>query len=271
MSSVHSNKSSNKTQRRVTRSQSIANNMENSSKTTIPTILDNEKNIVSETYGPSPYINISTQLNSEIKTNIENTAVITTTIDTSDKDIIMGNTIDTNNSLLQSSSSSLLAITTPYQDLAHSMHTTDKGKNALHNSNTNKNSRNTFNTFYVIQQNDNHHTTSNSAPINNDFNDANNITSISDTENLTINDYMDLHLSFTLLDDLPYNSLHETKTEILRHFLNNSSFRGYMGIQNYYGVKILKIAFYDKAERNSIHNILSVNSTLAFTITNPNT
>ncbi|RIA95712.1 hypothetical protein C1645_733835 [Glomus cerebriforme] len=254
MSSVRSTKSSNKTLRRVTRSQSATSNIETQLETT--TNLDNEKNIISDTYGPSPITTPNDQNLSEIKQNIENTAVITMSIETSDRDIIMGNTREESISThILSSSSSLLAITTPHQNLAHSIHATEKGKNSLHNSNTNQNSRNTFNMIFTSLQNDDHHTTSNNAPINNDFNDTNNLTFISDTENLTINDYTDFYLSFALLNEMPYNSLHKIKTEILRHFLNVPSFRGFMEIQNYYGVKILKIAFYDEAERNSIHNI----------------
>ncbi|RIA79146.1 hypothetical protein C1645_841421 [Glomus cerebriforme] len=227
--------------------------MENTSKKTI-TNLDTEKNIISNTYGNMFNNTINTQLPLETLSNIENTQVITTTVATSNRDIIMGNTIEVNNSP-QSSSSSLPAITTPYQNLTHSIHALDKGKNVLHDSNTNQISCNTFNTLYVAPQTNDSHTTSNNELINNDFNDANNITCISDTENLTINEYIDLYLSFALLKDLPYNTINKIKTEILCHFLNNSSFRGFMGIQSYYGIKILKITFYDEAECNSIHNI----------------
>ncbi|RIA91592.1 hypothetical protein C1645_736971 [Glomus cerebriforme] len=202
MSSVHSNKSSNKTLRRVTRSQSTNNNTETQYKTT--TNLDNKKNIISDTYGPSPTNTINVQTISEIKNNIENTAVVTTTVATSDKDIIMGNTIEeTNLAQNSSSSSSLPAITTPHQNLAHSIHATEKGKNPLHSSNTNQNTHNTFNMIFTMPQNDDHQTTSNNTPINDDFNDTNNLTFISDTDNLTINDYTDLFLSFALLSDLP--------------------------------------------------------------------
>ncbi|RIA80634.1 hypothetical protein C1645_838352 [Glomus cerebriforme] len=254
MSSVHSNKSSNKTLRRVTRSQSLTHNTENLNK--INTNLDNEKNIISDTYGPSPSNDTNTQNLYEIKNKIENTPVITTTIETSDRDIIMGNTIEENNSTQNSPSSfSLPAVTTPHQNLAHSIHASEKGKHPLHSSNTNQNTRNTFNTIFTPPHSDDHHIISNTTPINGDFNDTINLTSISDTENLTINDYTDLYLFFALLNDLPYNNLHDIKTEILRHFLDNPSFRGFMGIQSYYGVKILKIAFYDEVEYNSIHNI----------------
>ncbi|RIA81068.1 hypothetical protein C1645_835314 [Glomus cerebriforme] len=251
MSSVRSNKSSTGTLRRVTRSQSTANITENNKNTTN---IENEKNIALETYGPSPNTNNPPKQDQAILNNIENTPVETTTIPTSDRDIIMGNTIDANNSL-QQNSSPLPAITTPHQNLAHSIHASEKGKTVLHKQNNNENSTNIFTTLYTPPPNVDNHTTSNYEPINNDFNDANNITSISDTENLTINDNTDTYISFALLNDLPYNTIHEIKTEIRRNFLNTPAFKGFMGLQNYYGIKVIKIGFYEEADRNSIHNI----------------
>ncbi|RIA82751.1 hypothetical protein C1645_834879 [Glomus cerebriforme] len=225
MSSVRSNKSSTGTLKRVTRSQTIANNAENPQIKN--TNLENEQVIIQDTYGPPPTTTNNTLQTHKSNDTIENTTVISTTIDISDRDIIMGNTIETNNLSQQSSSSSSLpAVTKPYQNLAHSIHASDKGKNVLHDTNNIINNENSFNTFLQSPPNVDHHTPY-QQPINSDFYDANNITSISDTENLTINDNTEFHLSFAILNDFP----------------------GYMGIQNCYRVKIVKIAFYDEAEQ----------------------
>ncbi|RIA81428.1 hypothetical protein C1645_864985 [Glomus cerebriforme] len=253
MSSERSNKSSTGTLRRVTRSQTTTANNDNTQ--TNKTNLENEKNIALETYGPTPVKSNNGTSTTETNKNIENTTVITTTIDITDKDIIMGNTHNTEETIQNSLSSSLPAITTPHENLAHSIHASDKGKNVLHRTNTNHNNRNSFNTLFQTPTNVDHHTTYEQTPINDDFNDANNFTSISDTENLDIQDNTNTYLSFALLNDFPYNTLHEIKMEILRHFLNGDNFKGFMGIQNYYGIKIVKIGFYEEAEHNSIHNI----------------
>ncbi|RIA84482.1 hypothetical protein C1645_832195 [Glomus cerebriforme] len=109
MSSVHSNKTINSTTKRVTRSQSALTNIESPSKNSNNTNIENEKEIVNQTYGniekPSLMTNNSLHLT---ETTSEPQPVITNTVPIIDKDIVMGNT-----EVFEISSSSSQKLLTP--------------------------------------------------------------------------------------------------------------------------------------------------------------
>ncbi|RIA91648.1 hypothetical protein C1645_736948 [Glomus cerebriforme] len=252
MSSVKSNKSSNNIQKRVTRSQSASNSP---STATFNTNLANEQNIIAQTYS----INKTPEQNNNIPlqtptTESEITSVITNTMPVIDKDIVMANT-----EIFEISSSSppklISPVTTPHVTLQDSIHANNKGKSVDRSSyNTNHTTQNDFTMLYTMPQND-HQQTLNNASINNNFDDANKIISLSDMEDIDITDDTNAYFSFALLNDFHFNSSYELKTSIRRYFLNNNSYIGIKGIQNYYGIKIIRIALNDEAYRNSIHNV----------------
>ncbi|RIA85064.1 hypothetical protein C1645_741860 [Glomus cerebriforme] len=221
MSSVTSNKSSNRTLKRVTRSQSASTNVESHK---FSTNLETEKNIIDQTYGTTPHNN-NTQLNVPNNKEIEPQPVITNSVPITDKDIVMANT-EVFEISETSKSSSLPAITTTHNTLDNSMHASRKGKTVIKDiENTNSITANEFNTFYQTSTTNDHQQTSLNEPINSDFNDANKITTISDMEDIELDDQTNMYLSFALLQDFQFNSLYDLKTDIRRHFLNNPSLR----------------------------------------------
>ncbi|RIA91127.1 hypothetical protein C1645_737317 [Glomus cerebriforme] len=150
----------------------------------------------------------------------------------------------------------LSPVTMPHVTLQGSIHASNKGKSVDRPLNgTNQSTSNDFNTLYTTPTNNDLQQTQENATIINEFDDANKIITISDIEDVELNDNTTTYLSFALLNDFQYNSLHDLKTSIRRHFLDNESYISIKGIQNYYGIKIIRIAFNDEAYRNSIHNI----------------
>ncbi|RIA89568.1 hypothetical protein C1645_738546 [Glomus cerebriforme] len=180
MSLVRSDKTNNGTTRRVTRSQSTSTNIESLPKNSNNINIENEKEIINQTYGNIE--NLSLMINNpSIPKEIisEPQPVVTNTIPIIDKDIVMGNT-----EVFEITSSSpqklLTPVITPHVILDESIHNSRKGKSVLRNSNnTNQNNHNDFTTLYTTLTAEDQQSTAINELINVEFNDANKIFTLS--------------------------------------------------------------------------------------------
>ncbi|RIA89079.1 hypothetical protein C1645_851664 [Glomus cerebriforme] len=199
MSLVISNKNSHHTQKRVTRSQSALNNSVMSNN---KTNLDNEKEIIKQTYGNN---NISEQSNNtpsqQDNTPPEITPVIKNTIPINDRDIVIANT-EVYEITSSSSPKLFLPVTTPHVILDDLIHASNKGKSVDRSSNnTNQLTQNDFTTLYTMPTPNDQQQTANNTPINIDFYDANKIITLSDMENIELINETNVYFSFALLTD----------------------------------------------------------------------